>query len=67
MTKVMTGWLKVKINLKSLPLRILLKNILEEGTVNSEIFVRILFSRIALKDISALLKFRDLSMICLYQ
>ena len=35
--------------------------------VNSEIFARILFSRIALKDIFATLKIRDLGMIYVYQ
>ena len=35
------------------------------NTVNSEIFVKILFSRIALKEISATLKFRDYGMICI--
>ena len=38
-----------------------------ETTVNSEIFARILFSRIALKGIFATLKIRDLGMIYLYQ
>ena len=36
-------------------------------TVNLEIFVRILFSRIALKDIFATLNIRNWSMIFLYQ
>ena len=36
-------------------------------TVNSEIFARILFSRIALKVIFAMLKIRDYGMIYLYQ
>ena len=36
-------------------------------TVNSEIFLRILFSRVALKDIFATVKIRDLGMIHLYQ
>ena len=35
-------------------------------TVNSEIFARILFSLIALKDIFATLKIRDMCMIYLY-
>ena len=35
--------------------------------VNPEIFARILFSRIALKDIFATLKIRDKGMIYLYQ
>ena len=36
-------------------------------TVNSEIFARVLFSRIALKDIFAKLQIRDFGMIKLYQ
>ena len=36
-------------------------------TVNSEIFARILFSRIALKDIFATYKIRDHDMIYLHQ
>ena len=36
-------------------------------TVNLEMFVRILFSRIALKDIFATLKIRDLGMINVYK
>ena len=36
-------------------------------TVNSEIFAKILFSRIALKDIFATFKIRDQVMIYLYQ
>ena len=36
-------------------------------TVNSEIFARFLFSRIALKDIFARFKNRDFGMICLHQ
>ena len=36
-------------------------------TVNSEIFVRILFSRIAFKDIFATLEICDLGMIYVYQ
>ena len=37
------------------------------GTVNSEIFARILFSRIALKPIFVTLKIRDKGVIDLYQ
>ena len=37
------------------------------NTVNPEIFARILFSRIALKDIFAALKISDKGMIYLYQ
>ena len=37
------------------------------GTVSSEIFARILLSRIALKDIFATLEIRDLSMIYVYK
>ena len=37
------------------------------GTVNSEIFVRILFSRIALKDIFSMLKNCDFGLINLHQ
>ena len=37
------------------------------GTVNSETFVRILFLKIALQDIFATLKIRDLGMIYLQQ
>ena len=37
------------------------------GTVNSEIIVRILFSRIALKDIFAMFKIHELDMIYLHQ
>ena len=37
------------------------------GTVNTKHFVRILFLRIALKDIFPTLKIWDLGMICLYQ
>ena len=36
-------------------------------TVNSEIFARILFSQIALKDIFATIKIRDFGMIYLHQ
>ena len=36
-------------------------------TVNSEIFARILFSRIALKDIFAMVKIRDFDMIYLHR
>ena len=36
-------------------------------TVNSDIFARILFSQIALKDIFATLEIRDLGMIYVYQ
>ena len=36
-------------------------------TVNAEIFARILFSRIVLKDIFATLEIRDFGMIYVYQ
>ena len=39
----------------------------ETFTVNSEIFARILFSRMALKEVFATLKIRDLGMIYVYQ
>ena len=39
----------------------------KQNTVNSEIFARILFSRIVLKDIFAKLKIRDQGMIYIYQ
>ena len=39
----------------------------KQYTVNSEIFMRILLSRIALKGIFATLKIPDLGMINLYQ
>ena len=39
----------------------------KDNTVNSEIFARILFSRIALKGIFATLKIRDLGILYLYQ
>ena len=41
--------------------------VFEGDTVNSKIFARILFSRIALKDILVTLEIRDLGMIYVYQ
>ena len=38
-----------------------------QGTVNSEIFARILFSRIESKDIFATFKIRNYCMIYIYQ
>ena len=40
---------------------------LHTNTVNSEIFARILFSRIALKGIFVTLGIRDLGMVYIYQ
>ena len=39
----------------------------QKSTVNLEIFMRILFLRIALKDIFATLDIRDLCMVYVYQ
>ena len=44
-----------------------LKDLIIQSTVNPEVFARILFSQIALKDIFATLKIRDLGMVYLYQ